>query len=560
MTAVSQVLAQLAQLADLAEIRGAADAADLRNATASLARLTDDDLSRLTHRAHRTHSEILPGAQRRIREVALGGGDGALRAARARIPLLMRRLLELTAATTHETAQLATMCGVATLADLETALDDGRVERTLGALSAARLTSAAEALARELPPLPLGRAIDALESIKALLEAQCASLCDVAIAGDARRHEALVAGLVVVAWAADPVAAIAQVCAASGIDDVLCRTSGRAVVLWQEAEIDVRVAVQAEYGSVLFAATGARQHVRAVTERRGRRTICPGEEDVYRKAGLQFIAPELRHGTGEVEAASSKALPTLVERTDIRGDLHMHTTYSDGQDTLETMVAACVQLGHAYIAITDHSESAAASRTLSLDQLTRQRDEIERLRPRYPDITILHGVEVDILTDGRLDFPDAILERLDIVLASLHDAAGQDGAALTRRCIRAIRHPLVNVITHPANRLVGRRAGYPLDFDAVYAAAADTGTALEIDGAPSHLDLDGEHARAAVTAGATVTIDSDCHRAKALGRQMLLGVGTARRGWVEKRHVLNARPLEEVRAFIRAKRDGKRQA
>ena len=147
-----------------------------------------------------------------------------------------------------------------------------------------------------------------------------------------------------------------------------------------------------------------------------------------------------------------------------------------------------------------------------------------------------------------------MLERLDIVLASLHDAAGQDGATLTRRCIQAMQHPLVNVITHPANRLVGRREGYPLDYAAIYAAAVETGTALEIDGAPSHLDLDGEHARAAVAAGVTVTIDSDCHRARALHRQMRLGVGTARRGWVEPRHVLNARPLADVRAFIAAKR------
>jgi DNA polymerase (family 10) len=158
------------------------------------------------------------------------------------------------------------------------------------------------------------------------------------------------------------------------------------------------------------------------------------------------------------------------------------------------------------------------------------------------------------MPDGRLDFSDAALEPLDIVLASLHDSAGHDPAALTRRCIQAIRHPLVTIVTHPANRIVGRRAGYALDFEAVYAAAAETGTALEVDGAPSHMDLDGEHARAAVAAGVTLAIDSDCHRARLLDRQMQIGIGTARRGWVEARHVLNARPLGEVRAFIAAKR------
>jgi DNA polymerase (family X) len=169
-------------------------------------------------------------------------------------------------------------------------------------------------------------------------------------------------------------------------------------------------------------------------------------------------------------------------------------------------------------------------------------------------MTILHGIEVDILADGRLDFSDAVLEQLDIVIASLHDRARHDGAALTRRCLTAIHHPLVNIISHPANQLVGRRAGYPLDFEALFSAAVETGTALEIDGAPSHLDLDGEHARAAVSAGVTVTIDSDCHRARALDRQMCLGVGTARRGWVEAKQVLNTRPIGEVQAFIAAKR------
>jgi len=150
-----------------------------------------------------------------------------------------------------------------------------------------------------------------------------------------------------------------------------------------------------------------------------------------------------------------------------------------------------------------------------------------------------------------------VLETLDIVLASLHDAARQDAKTLTRRCLQAIRHPLVTIVTHPANRIVGRRDGYPLDFDAVFAAAAETGTALEVDGAPAHLDLEGERAREAIAAGVTLTIDSDCHRARLLERQMDLGIGTARRGWVEARHVLNARPLNQVRAFIAAKRRGR---
>ena len=207
---------------------------------------------------------------------------------------------------------------------------------------------------------------------------------------------------------------------------------------------------------------------------------------------------------GETDAAAAGDLPQLVDTPHIRGDLHMHTTYSDGRDALVSMIGGCHALGYEYIAITDHSSGAAASRTLARDDISRQREEIDALRDRFPGMTILHGIEVDILPDGRLDFEDAILERFDIVLASLHEHAGQDAGQLTRRSIAAIRHPLVNVLCHPANQLVGTRAAYALDFDALYAAAAETGTALEIDGAPSHMDLDGDRARAAAAAGATL--------------------------------------------------------
>jgi DNA polymerase (family X) len=301
-------------------------------------------------------------------------------------------------------------------------------------------------------------------------------------------------------------------------------------------------------------ATGAPAHLAAMRARQPTTRLSAREEDIYSQAGLGWIPPELRNGTGEVEAAANGTLPSLVAREHLRGDLHMHTTYSDGRDSLVEMVQTCAELGYEYIAITDHSERAGAPKTVSPAALQRQRDEINRLRDRFPAMTILHGIEVDIMRDGRLDFSDEVLETLDIVLASLHDSAGHTPAQLTRRCLAAVAHPLVNVITHPANRLVGHSPGYDLDFEAVYAAAAANGTALEIDGAPMHLDMDGEHAREAVRAGVTVVIDSDCHRARLLDRQMHLGVGTARRGWVEARHVLNTRPLADVRAFVAAKR------
>jgi DNA polymerase (family 10) len=372
--------------------------------------------------------------------------------------------------------------------------------------------------------------------------------------GDVRRFESLVSELILVGRSLDPLMAIEQICAACGVESVLHRGPRRVVIDTQDNEVDIRVAGAEEYGTVLFSTTGSRAHRQAMRSRGGHLRLAPREEDLYSHAGLPYIAPELREGTGEVEAAAAGTLPPLVSTDHIRGDLHMHTTYSDGADTLDSMIAACYALGYEYIAITDHSERAGSSRTVSRRDLSRQRAAIEAARERYPQITILHGIEVDIMADGSLDFPDRLLESLDIVLASLHESQRHDGKTLTKRCLQAIRHPLVNVIAHPANRLVGRRAGYPLDYDAIFAAAAETGTALEVDGAPAHLDLEGERAREAIAFGVTLTIDSDCHRARWLERQMQMGVGTARRGWVEPRHVLNTRSITEVRAFIAAKR------
>jgi DNA polymerase (family 10) len=483
----------------------------------------------------------------------------ALRAARARIPWLLRRLVETGIIQTSEAAVLA-RSGIVTFADAEAALQDKEFVGEFGANLHKRLNAALRPLSAERRFLTLARASDVVESLIAQLSNECPLLEQVTAAGGLRRYEPLIDIPVIVACAVDQGAATKAIAALRGVEDVLYRSGHRLVIVYNQIEIDVGVATPRDFGSLLHIATGSAAHLAAMTARRKRSRHFAREEDLYAEARLSFIPPELRHGTGEVEAAAVRRLPSLIALQHIRGDLHMHSTYSDGQDSLESMVAAASVLGYEYIAITDHSESAAAARTVSLDDLERQRDEIARVRERYPALTILHGIEVDIMPDGRLDFPDTVLASLDIVLASLHEHAGHNARRLTRRCLDAIRHPLVSIITHPGNQIVGRRPAYPLDYDAIYEAAAATGTALEIDGAPAHLDLDGERARAAVAAGVTVAIDSDCHRAGALGRYMRFGVGTARRGWVEPRHVLNTRPIGEVRQFIAAKRSGRQQA
>jgi DNA polymerase (family X) len=349
------------------------------------------------------------------------------------------------------------------------------------------------------------------------------------------------------------------------------QTATSATISTTRGDVTLHVAAPEDAGAALVWLTGSKRHVAALQQRAramgvqfeagrlmspaGDPIPCPREEDLYERLGLPMIPPELRDDAEVIGAAERGEIPPLLTELHIRGDLHMHSTWSDGRNSIADMVSAAKQIGYEYVAITDHSERAWSSRTLAPADVPRQREEIEQLRERVHGIEILHGIEVDIMPDGTLDFDDDLLAGFDIVLASLHDAAGQAPKQLMARYLRALQHPLVNVITHPANRSPAQSPGYALDFDELFAAAALTGTALEVDGAPGHLDMDGELARRAAQAEVTIVVDSDCHRMDGLGRQMRFAVGTARRGWLERRHVLNTRPVTDLRAFLARKRE-----
>ena len=389
-------------------------------------------------------------------------------------------------------------------------------------------------------------------------------------AGALRRGEDLVDSIEIVVCTADADAVVDALSDGPDAPQLVDRTRGRVTVRTENADVAVHLPDADRAAATLLYLTGPMAHVdalRALAAENGLRLDADGlfspaddrlptatEDDIYAALNLPPIPAEIREEDAAIEAAVRGALPRFVSTGDVLGDLHMHTTWSDGRDSIETMAVAARELNYQFVAITDHSEGSAASHNLRAVDVDRQAFEIARVRKRYPDIEIFHGCEVDILGDGRLDFPDEILESFDIVLASLHEDMGCSGEQLLERYLAAANHPYVNVLTHPANRLVPHRAGYAIDYDRLFAAAAETGTAVEIDGAPTHLDLNGDLARRAAAAGATLTIDSDCHRAQWLGRFMALGVQMARRGWIEPRHVLNTRPAADVRAFVAAKR------
>jgi DNA polymerase (family X) len=390
--------------------------------------------------------------------------------------------------------------------------------------------------------ITLGRAWDIFERAVAGLARKVAPGTAFFPAGGLRRFDPVIPRIVVLARSEDP----------AGV-----RHAARGLTIDRQLVV-IEAYPPSSFGAAFIRGTGTVLHVRQLDALAGgtiddlRGTT---EDEVYAALGLPCVPPEIRAGGHELERATQGTLPRLVTRSDIRGDLHLHTRYSDGRDDVETVVRSADALGYEYIAITDHSPGAAASRVHSETTLLRQMDEIDEVQTRYPRVRILKGVEAEILADGSLDLPDAPLERLDIVLASLHDDAGQSPEVLLSRYAAAAAHPLVNVLTHPSNQVIGRRKGYPLDYDRLFELASETGTLLEVDGAPSHLDLDGGLAQRASAAGVRLTIDSDCHHAAMMGRYMLFGVGTARRGWVEPAGVANTRPLDELLTAVRAKRN-----
>ena len=506
----------------------------------------------------------------RLRQMYEAGGWVLVESAIADLPADLRWLFESEAVTLDQLAAIHQATGATSIADLVAASEEGALARVPGVTAdvVGRIALALPALRRTLPRIPLGRAMSIAEPFLDRLR----SLPGIDWArpvGSLRRGSDSVGDIEILTSGGDAAAAIEEILHLPDVTRCLHQSARRVNVLVEHTQVGVRFAAPGRAGGELLFLTGSLAHLAALRHHaatRGATLTKDGlrtseghlrsgtEEDIYRTLGLAPIPPEIREGGDEVARALAGTLPQLVSRRDIRGDLHMHTTWSDGRDSVDAMVQGCVDLGYEYCAITDHSQSSAASRNLTLDGVQRQADEIADARARFPGIQILHGCEVDILPDGRLDFPDRVLERFDIVLASLHDRAGHAPDRLMKRYADAMKHPLVSIVTHPTNRIVPHRQGYDLDYDELFGLAVETQTMVEVDGSPSHLDLDGPLARRAAAAGAMIVIDSDCHRAEMLERQMGFGVATARRGWIEPRHVVNTRPLAEVRAVVEAKR------
>ncbi|HMJ03438.1 MAG TPA: DNA polymerase/3'-5' exonuclease PolX, partial [Conexibacter sp.] len=464
--------------------------------------------------------------------------------------------------------------GIDSLAALATAARQQRIRdlKGFGARAEEKLLEAVERALTEdggIAPGPgrfvLDRALAIGDEVLAALRAHPAA-ARVELAGSARRWADSVKDLDVVAASDDPEALVAAFKALDVIEIVTnSGEAGARARTHSGMSLDLKVVAPDQFGNLLQHFTGNKQHNVAVREAAVRRGLhvseygilddatgetlrCASEQEVYAALGYAYVEPELREGRGELQAAAldgGAGLPRLVTLDDLKGDLHCHTTASDGRDEIEDMAHAALELGYQYLAITDHSASHGFGNEVSPERLEAQIERIHAANLAIEEIELLAGSEVNILPSGGLDYEDELLARLDWVIASVHTSFGMDARAMTDRIVAAVEHPWVDAIGHLTGRKIEARPPYAVDVDRVIEACARTGTMLEINGAPDRRDLNDVHARAAAEAGVPILVNTDAHRVATLSRTRPYGIATARRAWLTPEQVANTRPWQE---------------
>jgi DNA polymerase (family X) len=566
----SELAAALDELGDLYELDGAIvhRIVAYRNAAKAI-REAPTSVVALARQGRATE---LPGVGAIIQEKVLAlADDGAIPAAeklRAKFPPGLVEMTRLPGLGPKRARRLFDELGIDSLEALRAAAESQQI-RTLKGFG----TKAEEAILASLdragagkdrPRIVLDRALSVGEQLVEALRAHPASE-KVALAGSARRMSDSVKDLDVIATASEPLA-LAQAAVELDLVESAGKPGEAGVRLRTHSglSVDLRIVAPDQFGNLLQHLTGSKQHnmtLRDMAVRKGLHVSeygvvedtsgethrCAAEAEVYALLGLAYIEPELREDRGELEAAASGTLPELITLEDLRGDLHSHTTASDGTASIEEMAIAARDAGYEYLAITDHSASMGFGSDVSPDELLAQ---IERIREiEVEGIEVLAGSEVNVLPDGSLDYEDELLAQLDWVVASVHTSFRMTAEAMTERMVRAIEHPLVDVLGHPSGRKIEQRRPYEYDLEAVIDAAVRAGTMLEINANPDRRDLNDIQARAAAAAGVPLVISTDAHRVGSFTRVPRFGIATARRAWLTRAHVANTRPLSELQSM-----------
>ncbi|HET7686366.1 MAG TPA: DNA polymerase/3'-5' exonuclease PolX [Candidatus Limnocylindria bacterium] len=487
---------------------------------------------------------------------------------RAQVPAGLLEMLRIPGVGPRTVKLLHGELGIDSVDALRAAAEEGRLREVKG-LSARTEQNVLEAITRIEQKSRRLLLHDADELVGALIArlAEVRGVVRIEAAGSLRRRRETIGDLDLLAATDEPADLIRALDALREVRHVVAAgTDKSSIVLADGPQVDLMVCPPASWGTHLVHFTGSKEHNVKLRGRAldrglslsekgfkvvesGELLTAAGEEEVYERLDLAWVPPELREDAGEVEAAAAGSLPPLVGVDDIRGDTHVHSDWTDGVDSIEAMARAARAIGREWMVLTDHSPSLGITRGLLPERVAEQRAEIGRLNRDLAPFRILHGTEMEIRADATLDYDDPLLATFDVVIASIHTGRGQSTEQLTRRALAAIEHPHVDVLAHPSGRIVGRRDPLPLDWPRVFAAAARTGTLLEVNGSP-RLDLSDSLARAAVTAGARLTIASDAHRTEEL-EQVRYGVDVARRAWVGPAEVASTRSADDLLAMLR---------
>lgn len=569
----------LREVADLLEIQGANPfrVRAYRNAARTIEALTEPlaemvaegkDLKEIPTIGEDISSYII--------ELVRTGRLRLLEQLRKEVPPSLAELMKLEGIGPKRAKALYEQLGVKSVADLERALERGKVEELpgFGKKMVQKLRRAIEDYKKHVTRFKLS---DADQFVHPLIEymRKAPGIEELEVAGSYRRRRETVGDLDLLAVCSKARPVMEHFTAYPGARVEAAGTTRGAIVLPSGMHIDIRILPRRSYGAALHYFTGSKAHVVAVrrlgVERglkineygifrvpkggKGKETRIGGEreEEVFKAVGMDWVPPELRENRGEIEAALRHRLPNLITLRDLRGDLQMHTDWTDGANTIEEMARACREQGYEYIAITDHSRAVAVAGGLRPKELEAQWKEMAGVRKKIKGVALLRGMEVDILQDGSLDLPDHYLHRLDVVVVAVHSHMAMTKAKMTARIVKAISHPAVHILAHPTGRIINRREPYQVDVEEILQAAKELGVAVELNAQPDRLDLSDVQVQRAKELGVKVAINTDAHSVDTL-RYMGYGVDQARRGWLEKGDVVNCMRLPALRKWLGRRR------
>ncbi|UGQ10809.1 DNA polymerase/3'-5' exonuclease PolX [Yinghuangia sp. ASG 101] len=525
------------------------------------------DVAKLDDKSLREIPNVGKSIADKIAEYVRTGHIAVVDEARSAIPAGVRELTAIPGLGPRKALVLYDVLGVSSVEGLVDAVHAGKLRdlKGFGPKSEENILHSVALMRQASGRILLGTAMGIAERIVAELSA-VSGCARCTYAGSLRRMKETIGDIDILVAAEDSAPFMAALRELPHTAEVIAHGEKKTSIRTTEGlQVDLRVLPPAAWGAGLQYFTGSKEHnvrVRAIAVRQGLRLseyglfhakndtmiVSDTEEAIYDRLGLPWIPPPLREDRGEIEAGLRGELPDLVAESDLRGDLHTHTDLTDGLSPLADMVAAAAERGYAYYAVTDHAPDLAMQR-MTTEKMLAQRDQVRALDGKFGRMRLLHGTELNIGPDGGLDWPDEVLAGFDLCVASVHSHFNQSRDELTRRLIRACENPYVSVLGHPTTRRIGKRAGLDADFDAVFAACARTGTALEVDAHPERLDLRDEDILRARRHGVKFAVDSDAHAATHLP-YIRFGVGTAQRGWLTKDDVINTWPLARLRRFL----------